>query len=68
MNVEKVYSVIGKLFKGMIAGGLAQISVALSSGATVASLSDIQNLSKTIIVAFVTGAILACYKMLTWEE
>jgi len=68
MNTDKINSAIGKFLKGVIAGGLAQVSVALSAGTSVSSLTDVQNLSQIILTAFVTGAALAAYKMFTWKS
>lgn len=67
MNKEKLYSALGKFAKGMLAGGVAQVAVAISAGVPVTSLSEVKNLTYIILTAFLTGAVLAGYKMATWK-
>lgn len=67
MNTDKINSAVGKFIKGMIAGGVAQVGVALSAGTSISTLTDVQNLTQIMVTAFVTGAVLSAYKMFTWK-
>lgn len=46
----------GKFWKAFIAGGVAQIVFALSTGVTVHNIVDLVGLAKLIVVSFILGA------------
>lgn len=65
--MTKTQSVIRRFIKGFIAGGLASTSMVLAGGITLTSIEDIKSLSYSLILAFITGGILALEKMLNWQ-
>lgn len=64
-----MYKTIFKRFlKGFFAGGLSSVAVALNAGFTITSLEDIKQFGFALVVAFLTGGILATEKALNWRE
>lgn len=65
---KKVSVFFGKFFKGALAGGLGSVMLVLQAGHQVASVADVLSLGKVVLAAFVSGAGLAIWKMITWKE
>lgn len=61
-------SVAKRFLKGFIAGGLASTAAFLSAGITIHSLEDLRNLAIPLVIAFVTGGLLAVEKLLSWKD
>lgn len=57
-----------RFVKGFVASGIASVLALLNSGVTLNSLEDLKLFSGALVVAFLTGALLATQKMLTWEN
>lgn len=66
--MTKLQSVLGKVWKGALAGGVASVTVALADGVSVASMLELKNLVVLVFTAFLTGAVLGAVKLVTWVE
>lgn len=67
MNV-KFQAIAVRFLKGFVAGGIASMVGLLQGGVTVTSLVDLRNLGAALLVAFVTGGLLAVQKWVSWVE
>jgi len=69
MNSLKLKSLVNKVVKGFIAGGLASLALTLdANNFTVSSIADLENLAKIIFSGFLTGAVLSAIKAFTWKD
>ncbi len=66
--MNKFQSILGKVWKGFVAGGLASAAVVLTEHQfQVQSLADLDILARTVATAFLTGGVLALIKLWTWK-
>lgn len=66
--MNKAKSILGKIVKGFIAGGVASVTVSLSQGYSISSIAEATALLKIIATGFITGGFLAAIKYTTWSE
>lgn len=60
------YSVIKRFIKGFVASGLASAALQLQAGVVIHSLADLKQFGFSLVLAFITGAVLAGEKALSW--
>lgn len=60
-------SILKRFIKGFISGGIASVVFALQAGFTITSVSDLKHYGGIVLVAFVTGGLLAIEKAITWN-
>lgn len=60
-------SIIKRFLKGFLAGGLSSVVVILNAGVTISSIADLKQFAVSLLLAFMTGGILALDKALRWR-
>lgn len=66
MNEEKIKAFFKRFLKGFVAGGIASMIPLLSTLSPEATLKDPKILLYNLIVAFLTGGLLAVEKMINY--
>ena len=57
-----------RFMRGFMAGGLASVAAQLTTTVTLNSLSDLKKLGISLVIAFLSGGILALEKAMRWVE
>jgi hypothetical protein len=60
-------SVLKRFLKGFLAGGLSSAIVVLNAGITISSIADLKQFAISLLLAFMTGGMLAIDKALRWR-
>lgn len=63
-----VKTVLKRFLKGFAAGGVSSMLVVLNSPIGIAGLADFKMLASALLVAFLTGGLLAIEKAVTWKD
>lgn len=60
-------SVLKRFLKGFLAGGLSSVVVILNADVTISSIADLKQFAISLLLAFMTGGMLAIDKALRWR-
>ena len=66
MEQSKFISIANRFLKGFVAGGYSSMLAQLAMGVTITSTLDLKKFAYSLVVAFLTGGLLAIEKLWNW--